>query len=118
MRDTPRLIGATIDLSARDGSPESAAGKSTASGSEGAAVTRLDALLFGESQGRILISVAALDAVKVLAQAKILGLSATRIGVAGGETLQIKTAAGLLSWDLRDLHDLWWNAIARAMREA
>jgi len=78
----------------------------------------LDALLFGESQGRILISVAALDAVKVLAQAKILGLSATRIGAVGGETLQIKTAAGLLSWDLRELHDLWWHAIARAMRES
>jgi len=116
-RDTPRLIGASIDLSAPAGSPESTTEKSTAPGSESAAVTRLDALLFGESQGRILISVAALDAVKVLAQAKILGLSATRIGVVGGETLQIKSAAGLLSWDVRELHDLWWNAIARAMRE-
>ncbi len=119
-RDTPRLLGASIDLSAPASPAEGrgAAGKSTASGSEGAAVTRLDAMLFGESQGRILISVAAIDAVKVLAQAKILGLSATRIGAVGGETLQIKTAAGLLSWDLRELHDLWWNSIARAMREA
>src|SRR5882724_797883 len=41
-RETPRLIGAEIDLSAL---PE----------------TRLDALLFGESQGRVVISVSALQ---------------------------------------------------------
>jgi hypothetical protein len=51
----------------------------------------------------------------VLAQAKVLGVSAARLGTVGGATLQIKTAAGELTWDLRELHDLWWNAIARAM---
>ena len=77
---------------------------------------RLDALLFGESQGRIVISVAAINAVKVLAQAKILGVPAARIGTVGGEALQIKSIGGTLSCDLRDLHDLWWNSIARAMQ--
>ena len=77
---------------------------------------RLDALLFGETQGRIIISVAAVNAGKVLAQAKILGVPATRIGTVGGGTLQIKTAGATLSCDLRELHDLWWNSIARAMR--
>ena len=76
---------------------------------------RLDALLFGEAQARVIISVVALNAVKVLAQAKILGITATRIGAVGGGTLQIKTPGATLSCDLRELHDLWWNSIARAM---
>ena len=83
---------------------------------ERAAALRLDALLFGEAQGRVIISVAAVNAVKVLAQAKILGVTAARIGTVGGEALQIKTPGATLSCDLRELHDLWWNSIARAMR--
>jgi phosphoribosylformylglycinamidine (FGAM) synthase-like enzyme len=95
-RETPRLIGAEIDLSA-------------------VAATRLDALLFGESQGRVVISVSPLNASKVLAQAKILGVPAMQLGVVGGSGLQIKTSHGTISSELRELHDVWWNAIARAM---
>ena len=95
-RETPRLIGADMDLSTVEN-------------------TRLDALLFGETQSRVVISVAAVHAYKVLAQAKILGLPAVQIGVVGGKTLQIKTSTGILSGDLRELHDVWWNAVARAM---
>ena len=73
-------------------------------------------MLFGEAQGRVIISVAAVDAVKVLAQAKILGITATRIGTVGGGVLQIKTPGATLSSDVSELHDFWWNAIARAMR--
>jgi phosphoribosylformylglycinamidine synthase len=80
-----------------------------------AATGRLDALLFGESQGRVVISVAGIQADKVLAQAKILGMPATRLGTVGGASLHLKTDAGGWTWDLRDLHDAWWNAIARAM---
>jgi len=95
-RETPRLIGAEVDLS-------------------GLADPRVDALLFGETQGRIVISVAAIDAVKILERAKILGVSATRLGTVGGTALKIKIATGELSWDLVEAHDLWWNSIARAM---
>ena len=95
-RDTPRLIGAQIDLSRF-------------------AEIRLDALLFGETQGRIIISVAAIDAVKVLERAKILGVSAIFLGTVGGAALSIKTPASELHWPLTELHDLWWNAIARIM---
>jgi len=94
-RETPRLIGADIDLSGVEG--------------------RLDALLFGETQGRIVISVPWLQAPKVIAQAKILGVPARQLGKVGGSSLQIKTTSAGLSWDLRELHDLWWNAIAIAM---
>ena len=96
-RGTPRLVGAQIDL---------------------AAITspRLDALLFGESQGRIIISVAAVNAGKVLAQAKILGVPATHLGTVGGNSLDITAAGTTLCCDLRELYDLWWNSIARAMQ--
>ena len=103
-RETPRLIGAQVDLTALAAAPE------------GTPALRLDALLFGEAQGRVVISVAAINAGKVLAQAKILGIPATRIGSVGGETLQIKTPGATLNCDLHELHDLWWNSIARAMR--
>ena len=63
-----------------------------------------------------MITVAALNAAKVLAQAKILGVAATRLGTVGGATLDIKTAGSTLSCDLCELHDLWWNSIARAMQ--
>ena len=142
-RETPRLIGAEIDLTVvaapREGPGETGARASSRaeprngeasvltsrrdepeeamSRSSGASLHRLDALLFGESQGRILISVSALNAGKVLAQAGILGVPAARIGTVGGSSLQIKTARGTFSGDLRELHDLWWNAIARAMSD-
>ena len=103
-RETPRLIGAQVDLTALAATPASAP------------ALRLDALLFGEAQGRVVISMAAVNAGKVLAQAKILGITATRIGTVGGGTLQIKALGTTLSCDLSELHDLWWNSIARAMR--
>jgi phosphoribosylformylglycinamidine synthase len=107
-RHTPQLIGAQIDL--------------TVTGTGGAKAdansnVRLDALLFGETQGRIVISTNSLDAVKVTERAKLLGVPATRIGTVGGEQLGIKTARGEFAWAVAELHDLWWNAIARAMKD-
>jgi len=96
-RETPRLIGAEIDLnSIKD--------------------VRLDALLFGETQARVVISVAQLNAGKVLAQAKILGIPAAVIGKVGGTALQIKHGEQTFSAKLAELHDGWWNSIARAMK--
>jgi len=95
-RGTFQWLGAEIDLSAVGGA-------------------RLDALLFGETQNRVVISCRAVDTGKILAQAAILGLPALQIGRVGGDRLRIKTAAGEWSWSLAELHDLWWNAIARAM---
>jgi len=122
-RDTPRLIEAEIDLTyllapgetsaEQPGTPESAA---PSAADTAPAKLRLDALIFGETQGRIVISVAAINAVKVLAQTKILGVSAARIGTVGGSALQIKAGARALACDLRELHELWWNSIARAMQ--
>jgi phosphoribosylformylglycinamidine synthase subunit PurL len=100
-RETPRLVGADIELAA---SPEEIKHPS-----------RLDALLFGESQARVVISVAALDAVKVIERSRLLGVPAQRLGTVGGDKLSIKAAGHSWSWPVADLHDTWWNALARAM---
>jgi phosphoribosylformylglycinamidine (FGAM) synthase-like enzyme len=95
-RDTPRLIGATVDLSAMKD-------------------VRLDALLFGETQSRIVITCKTLDAVKVVERAKLMGVPAVQIGKVGGDKLTVKTVGGEFSAPLTELHDPWWNSIARAM---
>ena len=63
----------------------------------------------------IVISTTAHHAAKVLGQARVLGIPAAQIGKVGGSELKIKTASGDLDWPLAELHDGWWNSIARAM---
>ena len=101
-RGTPRFIGATVDLTL--GLPKDTA------------TPRLDALLFGESQGRVVITCAALDAVKVVERAKILGVPAVKIGIVSGDALKLKAPAGEFSAPVSELHDGWWNSIARTMK--
>jgi phosphoribosylformylglycinamidine synthase II len=95
-RETYKFLGATVDLSAVTG-------------------TRLDALLFGETQNRVVISVASIDAGRVVKQAQIMGVPAAVIGTVGGDALKVKTATGEFSAPVSELHDAWWNSIARAM---
>jgi phosphoribosylformylglycinamidine synthase II len=101
-RETPRLIGASVDLSALK-TPE------------GQPPLRLDALLFGESQSRIVVTCAPLDALKVVERAKLMGVPAMQIGSVGATQLTFKTSDSEFSAPLSELHDGWWNAIARAM---
>jgi phosphoribosylformylglycinamidine synthase len=96
-RGTPRLIGAELDLSA-------------------CVFPRLDALLFGEAQARIVISVSPQRAEDVLGWARQLQVPAQNLGRVGGSQLTIQTGKQAWSWAVAELHDLWWNAIARAMR--
>jgi phosphoribosylformylglycinamidine synthase subunit PurL len=117
-RETPRLIGAKIDLSMVAAARQSAADQTedkNAALSRVAATSRLDALLFGETQSRVVISCKALDAVKVVERAKLMGVPAVQIGKVGGEKLTVKTASGEFSAPLAELHDAWWNSVARAM---
>jgi phosphoribosylformylglycinamidine synthase len=85
------MIGASIDLSQFGG--------------------RLDALLFGETQSRIVISCSEENAERI-AQSS---LPITRLGRTGGRSLEIKTRRGGLSWEIGQLRDVWWNAIGRLM---
>lgn len=95
-RETPRLIGASVDLS----------------GSE----VRLDALLFGEAQSRVIISTGAAKAEEVEKQVLAAGLPMTRLGTVGGTALTVQCREQRFTWPLAELHDPWWNSIARAMQ--
>jgi phosphoribosylformylglycinamidine synthase len=110
-KDTPRLLGATIDLTS-----VAAVCDRPGNGADTAPLqTRLDALLFGETQSRVVISTKAINATKVIERAKLLGVPAAKIGTVGGDKLTIKTSTGEFSAPLTELHDAWWNSIARAM---
>jgi phosphoribosylformylglycinamidine synthase len=91
MSNGDAMIGASVDLSKFRG--------------------RLDAVLFGETQSRIVLSCPAKHAEEILRS----GLPVTRLGVTGGKALKIKTSRGELSWDLVRMRNVWWNAIARLM---
>ncbi len=99
--NTPVFKGAKIDLS-------------------GVKSSRLDALLFGETQSRVVVSTSADHAEQVLAKAQASSVPATVIGKVTGcckaATLDITTAtASTLSWSIPALHSLWWNALAEIM---
>jgi len=113
-RGTPRLMGAAIDLTSV-GRASSRADGTTDNGSSVASPHQLDALLFGETQSRVVITCQPLDAVKVVERAKLLGVPAVPIGRVGGDQLAIKAGTSEVSVLVTELHDRWWNAIARAM---
>ena len=113
-RETPRLIGATVDLTSV-GRASSRADGSAAAGPSAATPARLDALLFGETQSRVVVTCRPLDAVKVVERAKLMGVPAATIGVVGGDQLAIKIGDKEIAAPVAELHDTWWNAIARAM---
>jgi len=98
-RRTPQLTGASLNL-----------------GELG--VARVDALLFGESHGRVVITTSEVEAGAAIERVGLLGVPACRIGaVTGGSTLDIEARETHLSWQLNELHDVWWNTIARAMEQ-
>lgn len=108
-RETPRLIGATVDLTGLCPPPEAGVENT------GTARMRLDALWFGETQHRVVITCAPRDAVKVVERARLMGVPAARLGTVGGDRLVLRTAAGELAAPVAELHDLWWHSLARLM---
>jgi phosphoribosylformylglycinamidine synthase len=115
-RETPRLLGATIDLKNWEGQRVADPNqKDGDGGTPSLPQIRLDALLFGETQSRIVITCKPLDAVKVVERAKLMGVPAAQIGKVGGDKLTVKTAGGEFYAPLAELHDAWWNSITRAM---
>ena len=96
-RGTPRLVGASVSLPILEGE-------------------RLDALLFGETQGRIVISAKRSQSKRILAGAKQLGVAGLVLGEVGGTELRMSVGSRSLTWALAELYDGWWNSIARIMR--
>jgi len=84
-------IGANIDLSTFDARP--------------------DAVLYGETQSRIIISCSPENAERI----QNVALPITVLGLTGGKELKIKSSREALSWDVACLRDAWWNAIGRLM---
>ena len=76
----------------------------------------LCAALFGESQSRIVISVASDDAPQ--AQKELAGVPHSVLGTVGGAELNIHAAGENYRWPIADLHDLWFHAIARAVESS
>ena len=97
-RETPSLIGAAVDLT--DLIDQS---------------NRTDAFLFGETQHRVIVTCSDAETGKIIERAHLMGVPAARIGTVGGDKLNIKNGDSESSWSTADLHDTWWNAIARAM---
>jgi phosphoribosylformylglycinamidine synthase subunit PurL len=94
----PERLGAALDLS-------------------GLPTPRLDALLFGESQGRILLTVAPADAALVVRAAAEAGVPADAVGsVTAGDALAVKTARGTLKWAVSVLRSAWETSIEGAMK--
>ena len=81
---------------------------------------RLDALLYGESQGRILIAVAADKAKVVLEEARVQGLQVDVLGhYTRGSQLSIEIEGEEMtpiSWDVLNLRECWGNSLAKRMK--
>jgi len=74
---------------------------------------RLDALLFGETQSRIVVSCAKENVERI----RNGSVPVTILGATGGSTLKIETSRDKLSWEIDRLRDAWWNALGRLMEE-
>ena len=72
-----------------------------------------DVLLFGEAQGRIVLTTSDADAVIALLETP--GIPVRRLGTVGGAELKITIGPDVLAWPLAELHDSWFHSIARAM---
>jgi phosphoribosylformylglycinamidine synthase len=76
---------------------------------------RLDEILFNETQSRIVISTVTENAEALLQMSQRGGVSAHRLGTVGGDRLEITAAGESLRWPLAEIHDDWFDAIARAV---
>jgi phosphoribosylformylglycinamidine synthase len=87
-------LGAKIDLGAAGSGP-------------------LAQILFNESQSRAVISVVEKESEAVLQFAKERGVPAQRLGTVGGDALAIAAGGNILRWPIAEIHDDWFNSIAR-----
>jgi len=79
---------------------------------------RPDALLFGESTGRVIVTSARAE--ELLAQARAAGVPAARMGTTGGARLRIGPPEGSAWIDaaLVELHSIWSRALPRRLEAA
>jgi phosphoribosylformylglycinamidine synthase subunit PurL len=103
-----RIFGADISLKASDTS----ASRTDSSRGESAA-----AILFNESQSRIVVSVAPADLEKTMTILHAGDVPFQQLGKVGGDELCIGVNGETFRWPIADLYDDWFNAIRRAVKE-
>ena len=80
---------------------------------------RLDALLFGESQGRVLISVSKIDSETIVDTALKFGIHAVKLGNST-DSGRIKISVSgneVLDSNVKELHEIWSNSIPQKMKQ-
>ncbi len=77
--------------------------------------TRIDELLFGESQSRVVISVSKKNLETALASLRSTKVPHFELGTVCTNDLAIRAAGEELRWSIDELYEGWWNAIARAV---
>ena len=70
--------------------------------------------LFGEDQGRYLISCSAEKASEILSELQAAGLTARQIGLTGGDAISFAGGASVPLKTLRDLHEGWFPSYMAA----
>jgi phosphoribosylformylglycinamidine synthase subunit PurL len=78
-------------------------------------VSRIDQVLFNESQSRIVISVAEDKAATALDALKKSGVPVSRLGAVGGEFLAIHVGEKSFRWPVAELFDDWYYSIERSV---
>src|SRR5947208_4873257 len=79
------------------------------------ASTNVATVLFSETQSRIIISCDPKNTELVLSELKSKNIPHAQIGSVIADDLRITASGESLSWPVAELHDLWWNAIRRAV---
>jgi len=110
-----RLLGADIDLSACSGRRAGGEQDKTAGETPGSTAQMACAILFSEAQSRIVISCDPKNAGRVLSELKSNNVPHAQIGSVIRDDLRISVCDQKLNWQIAELHDLWWNAIRRAV---
>jgi len=101
------LLGAEIGLGSCGGSRAGCAGDTPASTNA--------ATLFNEAQSRVIVSCDPKNAERILSELKSKNIPHAQIGTIIADDLRITVSGENLSWPVVELHDLWWNAIRRAV---
>jgi phosphoribosylformylglycinamidine synthase subunit PurL len=109
-----RLLGAEVDLPAgsdhRLSETEQIACETPASTAQ-----EMCATLFNEAQSRIIISCDPKNAPRILSELKSKKIPHAQFGTVIADDLRISIGGEKLRWPIAELHDLWWNAIRRAV---
>ena len=101
--NTPKLKGAEIDLTSCE-------------------YDRVDALLFGETQGRIILTANKTDIQKLINKAAELSIPLNIIGKVSSSdlyspTLSVKTKNAFFSGKGSELYSIWWNTVENIMEQ-